>query len=353
VNVECHGRIEAVADAWDALAERQQAVPWLRAGWIGAWQRAFGAGMLQIYVLERNGRLAGVLPLVERRLRELHSPTNDHTPTFGVLGEDAAAVRELASHVFSQQPRHVSLSYLEPEGADVQEVSGAAESAGFRVLRTAAHAPYLALQSDWSTYEEQLSGNLRGDVRRRRRRLEALGAFSVEIADGRNRLDALLDEGFRVEASGWKGSRGTAIASSSATRGFYTEIARWAAERGWLRLGFARLDGRPIAFQYGLEVDGVYTYLKAGYDPGFARFSPGKVLLHATVRHAFAEGLKIYDFLASDEPWKLAWADTTRELQRVQAFAPSAGGMLEWGSYVYGRPLAKRLLGPLKRRLGL
>src|SRR5207247_10269646 len=69
---------------------------------------------------------------------------------------------------------------------------------------------------------------------------------TLEVVDGSERLDELLEEGFRVEASGWKSRAGTAIASRPDTRRFYTDVARWASDRGWLRLAFLRLGGRAL-----------------------------------------------------------------------------------------------------------
>ena len=65
--------------------------------------------------------------------------------------------------------------------------------------------------------------------------------------DGGARLDEGLAEVIRVEELAWKGGRGTAIASQQDTREFYGDVARWAAERGWLRIHMLRLDGDPIA----------------------------------------------------------------------------------------------------------
>jgi hypothetical protein len=68
-----------------------------------------------------------------------------------------------------------------------------------------------------------------------------------------------------IEASGWKGERGAAIISRPETRSFYTEVSRWAARNGWLRLAFLRLDGRALAFQCGLEDGGTHYFLKGGF----------------------------------------------------------------------------------------
>ena len=159
----------------------------------------------------------------------------------------------------------------------------------------------------------------------------------------------MLEDGFAVEASGWKGDNGTAIASGAETRQFYTGIARWAASRGWLRLAFLRLDGHPIAFQYGLEDGGTYYFLKGGYDAKYSRFSPGRLLLASLIERAFDNGLKRFDFGGADESFKREWANGRRELVHLQVFPPSVPGLIEWAAFAYGRPFVKRV-GSLIRR---
>jgi CelD/BcsL family acetyltransferase involved in cellulose biosynthesis len=178
--------------------------------------------------------------------------------------------------------------------------------------------------------------------------LEA-GAVSVQVCDGHESLDDLLGEGFAVEASSWKGAGGTAITSQDSTRSFYRGVAQWAASLGWLRLAFLRLDGRAIAFQFDLEVDGTYYSLKIGFDPAYERFSPGKLLAYAMVSRAVASGLGRYELLGTDEAWKYRWTETTHERVALRAFAPTPAGLAAWSNHAYMRPLARRI--PLARRL--
>ena len=79
-----------------------------------------------------------------------------------------------------------------------------------------------------------------------------------------------------MEGSGWKTR--TAIASRPDTRRFYRDVARWAAGRGWLRLGFLRLDGRALAFDFCLEHAGTHYLLKTGFDPAFRAYGPGMLM---------------------------------------------------------------------------
>lgn len=332
--------LEALGAEWDELAERTGASPFLRAGWVGAWWRAFGHGRLELHAVRQAGRLVALLPVLRGR-DALASPSNWHTPEFGLLSESEAATEALLATLFQGRPRRVSLSFLASEASN--RLRRAAEAHGYRVLqRTLQRSPFVRIDGDWEAYVRSLGKNLRGDLARRERLLGARGRVELEVSEGRDGLDGRLAEGFALEASGWKGARGTAIDSAPGSRGFYVEVARWAAERGWLRLAFLRLDGRALAFDFCLEHAGVHSMLKTGYDAAHAELSPGKLLRQRMLARAFRSGLCSYELLGDAEPWKLAWARETRARELVQGFRPSPLGRLDWTLFAHARPLARR-----------
>ncbi len=337
--------LAAVTAEWEALAERTRAAPFLRPGWVAAWARAFGRGRLEVCTLrDGTGRLLALVP-VQRSAGALLSPTNWHTPEFGLLAESEPAAGQLLAQLFHARPRRVALGFLSP--AQAQLVRADAERHGYRVLqRTLQRSPFVPLAGGSEAFERGLGKNLRGDLGRRERRLAARGAVTLEVLSGaelRAQLEERLAEGCALEASGWKGARGTAMRSSPASLGFYAEVARWAAARDWLVLAFLRLDGRALAFDYCLEHAGVHWMLKTGYDAAAAEFGPGKLLRRRMLARAFELGLTSYELLGAAEPWKLAWATHTRARELVQGFRPSPLGRLDHVLYAHARPLAKRL----------
>jgi CelD/BcsL family acetyltransferase involved in cellulose biosynthesis len=340
--------IPHLAREWDELADALDAAPWFRPGWFEAWWTAFGAGRLCILTLRRGEKLVGVFP-VRDRLGGVGSLSNWHTPEFGPLAEPGEEIA-LASGLVGWKSARISLAFVDASRQGTSAFCAAADAAGYRLLtRALERSPYVDLRRQWTEYESERGRKLRSELRRRRRRLDASGRFSFEVHDGRELLDELLDEGFRVEAASWKGSRGSAIASQTATSQFYRATARWAAARGWLRLGFLRLDGRPFAFDFCLEANGIHYLLKTGYDPAYREFGPGVMLRYHMLSRAFSVGLRSYEFLGADEPWKLEWTDTVRERSLVQAFSPSPLGRLNWVVVAQGRPLVKRALALARR----
>ncbi len=344
VTTEVLDTVAPVADEWEALATRLDATPFASPGWTVAWLRAFGAGSPVVLAARRDGRLTGVLAL-QRRGGAVRSPTNWHTPLFEPVAEDAATLAALARAVYGLGPRSVHLWFLDPGGEAFDPLTRAAVAAGYATYdRACIRSPFVAIRGDWPTYLACRSRNLRKGLDRSRRRLEEAGCVVYETRDGREGLVPLLDEGLAVEAAGWKGERGTAIASRPCTRLFYEEMARWAAKAGALRLSFLRLDGRPIAFELALESGGHHYSLKVGYDPEFRRYSPGTLLTSWLIERAFARGLASFELLGADDPDKLRWTTSVRELRLVQAFSGSASGRAERLAHVYGRPVAKRLV---------
>jgi CelD/BcsL family acetyltransferase involved in cellulose biosynthesis len=343
--IERHHHIEPLAAQWDQLADRTAGMPWVRPGWVAAWWQAFGRGRLELLAAWRAGRLAGIVPL-ERRPGHLGSATNPHSPGFCLLAEDATVRRALAEALMGRRVRRVTLRYLPPHGAGLAESRQAAEAAGrLLVTRPMLRSPYIPVEGDWAAYEQRLGSRMLRSLRRHRRRLERLGNLTVDVQDGRERLEELLADGWRVESSGWKGQSGTAVASRADTRAFYGAVARWAAERGWLRLAFLRLDGQPIAFDFCIEENGVHYLLKTGYGAAWQQYGPGLQLRHEMLARAFALRLDRYELLGADDPWKLSLADKAHELTALQAFARSLPGLVDWAAWAHGQPVVKRLLG--------
>ncbi|MGH2952434.1 MAG: GNAT family N-acetyltransferase [Solirubrobacterales bacterium] len=297
-----------------------------------------------ILVLRRAGRLVGVMPLARRR-GALVSTSNWHTPAFSPVVEDEEALAELVRAALERTRVRLDLAFVDEASPAIETCVRVSEAGGFRLSsRALLRSPYLDIEGDWQAYEDQLPSRKKKKYRRFRRRLDEQGEVSIELSDGTSGLSELLRQGFEIEAAGYEDRPGTAIIARPETKRFYTEVAEWAAERGWLRLWMLRLDGAPIAFGYGLEHDRVYFDLKIGFEPRYAALGPGVLLLRERLQYAFTASLRTYEFLGAPERHKLDWTETLRGRMKLQVFAPTIGGIASRIAWERGRPIAKRLL---------
>jgi CelD/BcsL family acetyltransferase involved in cellulose biosynthesis len=336
---------------WTELAQRVGASPFAYPGWIATWAEAFGGRQLSVFGVRRGGRLVGVVPFLAQPTG-IVSPTNWHTPRFELAAVDAQVRDELAAAMVEGGRRRLDMSFLDEGSDDLRAFREAAAAAGRLVVdRTAQRSLYVGIDDDWEEYRRRIGSKALRELRRRRRRLEAEGQVTVEFRKPYEGLPELLREGFAVEGSGWKNERGTAIVSQPKTRRFYTDIAHWAAEQGWLLLAFLRVDGRVAACDICLECGGRIYVLKGGYDPALRAFAPRTLLLHDSLERAFARGARSYEFLGSDEDYKRRWATGVRELRRFQAFPRTPTGLAGYAAWTAGRRAGMRVLA-LRDRIG-
>ena len=219
-----HGATEALSEPlareWDELADGVGAAPFLRPGWVQAWVDAFG-GRLRVAVARERGELAGVWPVLQR-FGALTSPTNWHTPLFGpvVARPDVAAT--LLERLVGGGVTRIELDFADP----ADPAAEALRASGLLVHeRIRTRSPWLALDGDPLA---RLTAKRRRAIRSRRRRLEeSLGAVSLEVHAGAQGTGPAFAEALRIEASGWKGDGGTAIATDPPSRAFYESVALW------------------------------------------------------------------------------------------------------------------------------
>lgn len=321
----------ALEDEWESLAVRTGASPFLRPGYLAVWRGAFGGTAPELVTARRGPELVGAIAIVRRRGR-VEPPGNFETPAVGIVSSDTAAEAAIVREMLSAAWREVRLDHLPDSGGLRPLLEAEAVRSGFRVVtQVGMRSPVVDTRDGWDEYWASRSRNLRHNVERCRRRADEMGGVALEVlAPGRpgDGLDALLDDVFAVEGSGWKTREGTAIVNDPTTRLYYTTLARWAASEGWLRLSFLRVGDRIAASCLSVEAHGTHYALKIGYDEGFRRISPGHLVLHGLIRRTFGTGLRRFDFAGHDEAYKLSWATSVDEHRVVTLFPRTVPGRL-------------------------
>lgn len=280
--------IAALADEWRALAAFASEPNCFAEHWfVAASLPTMGEGHdIRIAEVRRAGRLIGVLPLsVEPRYGRLavaHVENWCHHHMFlgtplVAAGEEEAFWRALLDALDRSgwAPHFLHLRGLVEDGPVHRGLRAARHGAGVhREVRA-----FLASDlGPHAYYEQAVRQKKRKELRRLRNRLAELGPVGTHILADGTALGDWTDRYLAMEAAGWKGRAGTALAGDPRTARFFKAALAAAWDEG--RLQFLRLDvaGRPIAMLVNfLSAPGSFSF-KTVFDEDHARFSPGVLI---------------------------------------------------------------------------
>jgi CelD/BcsL family acetyltransferase involved in cellulose biosynthesis len=137
----------------------------------------------------------------------------------------------------------------------------------------------LASESDAETY---LSTNIRAkkrkELRRLANRLDELGTVKFSVLSDATELPKWCDDFLTLEAAGWKGSEGAALANHATTKDFLYACLGAAQAAGQLDFQRLDLDGHAIAMLINFRTPPGSWSFKIAYDENLARFSPGVLI---------------------------------------------------------------------------
>ena len=238
-----------------------------------------------------DGRLAGLMPIVRSAKYYGHILTHAtgwlHANAFCgvplvVAGLEEDFWRAMLAH-FDRMARRALFLHLPllpaggPLDAALERVLAASPRAHYRVAEQ--QRAFLTGDMGAQAYlEEAMSAKKRKELRRQHNRLAEEGALAFERLEGDEGLAEWTAEFLALEASGWKGEAGSALASAPDTTALFTQALAGAAAAGRLERLALRLDGRAIAMLANfITPPGAYSF-KTAFDEDYARFSPGMLL---------------------------------------------------------------------------
>lgn len=293
-------KAETIRDAWIALSRHAiEPNPYFEIDHLAAIAREMTPDETHHLVLVRaasetpGGRLAGLFPVSVRGFRKgypgrVTSLSFDSMIGFSVPliadpepeGVWAAFLDHVADSDDFANVVHLPEFYADgPCGAALGKAAanGRARIAVERAFERAVACP----GSDYATYAGRWSKKKARNIRSRGRKLAELGqiAFAITTQDD-PAYDATLAEILALEAEGWKGREGTALASREATRRFADSAYRSADRAPEMHLATLRLDGRLIAGDINLVAQNRAYFIKSAYDEAHSALGPG-VLLYA------------------------------------------------------------------------
>ncbi|MBO9499473.1 MAG: GNAT family N-acetyltransferase [Novosphingobium sp.] len=326
---------------WDALAQwASTANPFFESWYLLPALEAFDpAGRVKLVCVEADGELAGLMPVsLEDRYyghplpqwcNWMHGNCFLGAPLVA-RGLERAFWRALLGWADRQAGKglFLHLARMPLDGALDDALRAVLAEQG-RPVALVHREERALLRSDLSPdayLEAALSAKKRKELRRQFNRLAEEGTLRFERRRDAEAIAEWTEAFLWLEASGWKGKTGHAMANDRETTALLIAALEGAAERGRLERLTLSLDGAPIAMLANfLAPPGAFSF-KTAFDERYARFSPGVLLQR--------ENLALLDRTETDYCDSCASADHPmidhfwRERRAIGRYSIGIGGTL-------------------------
>jgi CelD/BcsL family acetyltransferase involved in cellulose biosynthesis len=159
------------------------------------------------------------------------------------------------------------------------------------------------------------SANFKARLRANARKLSAEGDLRLTSAMTPDAARDALELFLALEASGWKGRRGTAIVADCRDSAFYRSMVRGLAREGKAEVHFVEAGARLASGCVVLRSGGQAWYVKTAFDESLAALSPGTLLAYQVGELAHADpALSLIDSctLPGSEPFERLWKGRVR-----------------------------------------
>ena len=244
-------------------------------------------------------RLIGLMPVVPIwRAARIPLPALASAHPYGTLctplldrDEAENAAQRLLEAAREHGARALLLREVALDGAAMKTFNNVLRGEGLRarVLNWHLRASLDATRDAEESLREALSGKKLKELRRQRHRLGEHGEVAFDVARSPQQVAAALEVFLKLEAGGWKGERGTALAQVEGDAAFIRRATPKLAETGNCEIVTLRAGDTTVAAGIVLRHQTRAFFFKIGVDERFAKYSPGVQLTLELTRHLCAD----------------------------------------------------------------
>jgi len=246
-----------------------------------------------------SSRLIGLMPVIPLwRALKIPLPALVSAHPYGTLCSpliDRDAPIEAATQLLQRARKAgahaLVLNDVALDGAAITALKQVLDRDGLkpRVLSSYVRASLDATQDGETLLRGALGTRKLKELRRQRHRLEEHGPVKFDVARRPDAIGPALETFLQLEASGWKGKRGTALVQHAGDATFIRRAVPALAETAQCEIITLRAGTTPVAAGIVLRHQDRAFFFKLGIDERFARYSPGVQLTIELTRHLCAD----------------------------------------------------------------
>lgn len=173
--------------------------------------------------------------------------------------------------------------------------------------------PVIKISSDWNSYLQNLSSQMRRNLRRDRRKME--NNFAVEY----KKFDSIYDakESFEMFQRLYAARRNKRKEENKYVqdnyKSFQENIIKSISEKKWLSLYLLYLNKKIVAVHYWFKYKQKLYGYQMGFDDTYAKFSVSQNLLSYVIENSIKEKVTEFDLLRGGEQYKMRWANDLKK----------------------------------------
>lgn len=318
--VRTRAGFDALEADWQALFDRtaRSEHMFLHFNWLWHWANHYlpASTELGIVIGRRIGHLVFVWPLMVERVAGLRQLAFMGAPVsqYG----DALVDPALDLEALLEGAWQSACSTLKPDLFRLTKVRADATIApllaakAFRVTsQEEAPAATLSAAPSYADFEQRFSSKLRKNRRRELRRLEERGLVEIKWHHGTADAAGAARLAMTLKRA-WLNSRGFISKAFADTRidAFFADAAGSTGRPCGVVISVLSSTGETANVAISVTCKGRRALHVLAYALKFEKFGVGKQHLDAALQQAHEDGIKVYDFLAPNDAYKMDWADT-------------------------------------------
>lgn len=279
-------------------------------------------GRIERTKIELNLGYARLLNPIVRQLSIIHA---------GALGDFSeeccqVALEEVQTELQSGAIDVAMCSYWRLDSPFYEDLRGVPITARDHVPVSQPHRR-MTLPPTVDEFYGRLSAKVRKNLRWQAKKLvtEIGGEVQTRCFRTPAEIGQMFDQVEQVAQKTYQRGLGVGFDASAAMR----QRMQFEAEKGWLRAYVLTVGTRPCAFWIGSQYGDDFHSNFMGYDPAYAKYSPGMFLVVRVIEEVIASptGIRRVDFGLGDAQYKEVLSDEVWQEGLLYVFAPTFRGL--------------------------
>lgn len=307
----------ALKEDWVSLcANRVPKTAFLTWEWLYSWWKNYGENKeLWLLTAWKEQRLIGLAPLMlskESRLglryqllQSIGKPNTDEGD-FLIL-EDEEQVLDLFFNYLNSRKKiwdAIELCELNSKSPIALLIIKKLQENRFTIKKHINPHFYIQTSKGWDEYWKSISKNTRESVEKRFK--QGRKKFNLEFQYIKS--EAIQWEHFELIHAINQNAKYSKKYGSLRELNYLKDLVSTMRDKEYLEIIFLYMEGKPVAYDYGFNIEGKFEDWRTGYDTNYSTQGVGKLLLFLMLQYQFKDDkYHTFDFLRGAYEYKTQW----------------------------------------------